>query len=397
MDKPTIKITHLTKKYKLYKSQKDRLLEIMLPNQERHTTKTVIDDMNLEIKKGEILGILGKNGAGKSTLLKMITGVLTPTHGDIEVNGTISSLLELGTAFNGELTGYENIFLHGQINGLTNEQIQSKVDDIINFADIGDFINQPVKTYSSGMFARLAFSTSIHIDPEILLVDEVLSVGDLRFQEKSIEKMKQMVKSGCTVLFVTNSLMEVRQFCTRAIWLENGKIKMDGGIREVTEEYERYMKELEKPSAVTNQQTNNEDRDKADKTIHMTKASTDRYVYRTGEDIQIKIELEHLQKVNNFGVGLIIYNEKGEMMTILNTAREEMELLNNPDTITVTLNNNRFGEGEYFVTVSICDPDILYSYDLVQNACSFTVELERNTRGTNKTDGLYICEHEWNF
>ena len=121
MDKPTIKITHLTKKYKLYKSQKDRLLEIMLPNQQRHTTKTVIDDMNLEIKKGEILGILGKNGAGKSTLLKMITGVLTPTHGDIEVNGTISSLLELGTAFNGELTGYENIFLHGQINGLTNE------------------------------------------------------------------------------------------------------------------------------------------------------------------------------------------------------------------------------------------------------------------------------------
>ena len=159
----------------------------------RHTTKTVFDDMTLEIKKGEILGILGKNGAGKSTLLKMITGVLTPTHGDIEVNGTISSLLELGTAFNGELTGYENIFLHGQINGLTNEQIQSKVDDIINFADIGDFINQPVKTYSSGMFARLAFSTSIHIDPEILLVDEVLSVGDLRFQEKSIEKMKQMV------------------------------------------------------------------------------------------------------------------------------------------------------------------------------------------------------------
>ena len=171
MDNTVIKIEHLTKKYKLYKSQKDRLLETMLPNQMRHSTKTVIDDMNLEVKKGEILGILGKNGAGKSTLLKMITGVLTPTSGLIEVNGVISSLLELGTAFNGDLTGYQNIFLHGQINGLTSKQIEEKVNDIINFADIGEFINQPVKTYSSGMFARLAFATSIHIEPEILLAN----------------------------------------------------------------------------------------------------------------------------------------------------------------------------------------------------------------------------------
>jgi len=396
VDNTVIKIEHLTKKYKLYKSQKDRLLETMLPNQMRHSTKTVIDDMNLEVKKGEILGILGKNGAGKSTLLKMITGVLTPTSGLIEVNGVISSLLELGTAFNGDLTGYQNIFLHGQINGLTSKQIEEKVNDIINFADIGEFINQPVKTYSSGMFARLAFATSIHIEPEILLVDEVLSVGDLRFQEKSIEKMKQMVKSGCTVLFVTHSLMAVRQFCTRAIWLENGKIKMDGAIKEITEAYERYMKELEHPK-LSVQLTNEEIVDKSDKTIHLVKATTDKYHYSTGEDIIITLELKHLVKVDSFGVGLIIYNEKGEIITILNTAREEMDLLNNPKIVTLVIKNNRFGEGEYIVKVSICDSDILYSYDLVENACSFTVDVERNNRGTNKTDGLYICEHEWRY
>lgn len=396
MDNTVVRIEHLTKKYKLYKSQKDRLLETMLPNQMRHSTKTVIDDMNLEIKKGEILGILGKNGAGKSTLLKMITGVLTPTSGLIEVNGVISSLLELGTAFNGDLTGYQNIFLHGQINGLTREQIEEKVNDIINFADIGEFINQPVKTYSSGMFARLAFATSIHIEPEILLVDEVLSVGDLRFQEKSIEKMKQMVKSGCTVLFVTHSLMAVRQFCTRAIWLENGKIKMDGGIKEVTEVYEKYMKDLERPKLSVDL-INDEITDKSDKTVHLVKVSTDKYHYNTGDDITIKLELEHLVKVDNFGVGLIIYNEKGEMITILNTAREEIDLFNNPTKVTLVIKNNRFGEGEYIVKVSICDKDILYSYDLVENACSFTVNVERNNRGTNKTDGLYICEHEWQY
>lgn len=396
MSEKVVEIKNLTKKYKLYQSQKDRLLETLFSSKVRHTSKTVIDDMNLEVKKGEILGILGKNGAGKSTLLKMITGVLTPTSGEIIVNGSISSLLELGTAFNGDLNGYDNIFLHGQINGLTTEEIQSKIQDIIDFADIGEFIYQPVKTYSSGMFARLAFATSIHIEPEVLIVDEVLSVGDLRFQEKSLEKMKQMVRSGCTVLFVTHSLMAVRQFCTRAIWLENGKIKMDGAIREVTEAYEKSMKEQEKTQKPINHIENNNIK-KEDKTIHLVKGTTDRYNYRTGEDIKISLHLEHIIKVDDFGVGLIIYNEKGEIVTILNTAREEIQVLNNAELIELTIKNNRFGEGEYFVTVSICDPDILYSYDLVQNAFSFNIEVEKNGRGTNKTDGIYICEHEWKF
>lgn len=396
MSEKVISVTNLTKKYKLYKSQKDRLLETMFSNQCRHTTKTVIDDIDIEVKKGEIVGILGKNGAGKSTLLKMITGVLTPTSGKIEVKGSISSLLELGTAFNGDLNGYDNIFLHGQINGMSNEEIQSKVQDIIDFADIGEFIEQPVKTYSSGMFARLAFATSIHIEPEVLIVDEVLSVGDLRFQEKSIEKMKQMVRSGCTVLFVTHSLPAVRQFCTRAIWLENGKVKMDGGIKEVTEAYELYMKEMEKNNIKVMRREESE-RQSIDKTIELIEATTDRYTYYTGDDINIKIRMKHYEQVSNFGVGLIIYDEKGQVISILNTAREGKDLLDSQQEIILKIKNNRFGAGQFYVTVSICDQDILYSYDLVQNACTFNVEVEKNERGTSLSEGVYICEHEWNF
>ena len=189
MSETVVKITNLVKEYKMYARKKDRLLEAILPGYKKHTVFKAMDNLSLEIKKGEVLGILGKNGAGKSTLLKMITGVVSPTSGEIEVEGKISSLLELGAAFNPELTGIENIYQHGQVMGLTNEQIEEKKDEIIDFADIGEHLYQPVKTYSSGMFARLAFACAINVDPDILIVDEVLSVGDYQFQQKCNERI----------------------------------------------------------------------------------------------------------------------------------------------------------------------------------------------------------------
>ena len=188
-----IKITNLVKEYKMFDRKKDRLLETILPRYQKHTTFRALDNLNLELKKGEVLGILGKNGAGKSTLLKMITGVATPNSGTIEINGKISSLLELGAAFNPDLTGYENIYQHGQVMGLTSEEIKAKEQEIIDFADIGDHLSQPVKTYSSGMFARLAFACAINVDPDILIVDEVLSVGDMAFQLKCFKKFEQYI------------------------------------------------------------------------------------------------------------------------------------------------------------------------------------------------------------
>ncbi len=236
-----LKITNLCKGYKMFARKKDRLLETIFPSMHRHGVFSAMQDFNLEVKKGEVLGVLGKNGAGKSTLLKMITGVVTPTSGTIEANGKISSLLELGTAFNPELTGIENIYQHGQVMGLTNEQIKEKQQEIIEFADIGEHLYQPVKTYSSGMFARLAFACAINVDPDILIVDEVLSVGDMAFQLKCFKKFQQFKENGKTILFVTHSITDVLRNCTRTIIIDSGKKIFDGGVKEGVEKYKKMI------------------------------------------------------------------------------------------------------------------------------------------------------------
>ena len=236
-----VKITDLVKEYKMFERKKDRLLETILPKYQKHSVFRAMDILTLELHKGEILGILGRNGAGKSTLLKMITGVVVPTSGKIEINGKISSLLELGTAFNGELTGIENIYQHGQVMGLSNEEIKEKEQEIIEFADIGDHIHQPVKTYSSGMFARLAFACAINVDPDILIVDEVLSVGDMAFQLKCFKKFEQFKNNGKTIIFVTHNINDVQTNCNRAIILENGKKTFDGTVKEGVNRYKKII------------------------------------------------------------------------------------------------------------------------------------------------------------
>ena len=236
-----IEITNLCKQYKMFARKKDRILETLFPSHPRHGVFSAIEDFNLEVKKGEVLGVLGKNGAGKSTLLKMITGVVTPTAGDIKVNGKISSLLELGTAFNPELTGIANIYQHGQVMGLSNEEIKAKEQEIIDFADIGEHLYQPVKTYSSGMFARLAFACAINVDPDVLIVDEVLSVGDMAFQLKCFKKFEQFKKKGKTILFVTHSITDILRNCTRTIIIDSGRKIFDGGVKEGVERYKKII------------------------------------------------------------------------------------------------------------------------------------------------------------
>ena len=207
-----IKISNLVKEYKMYSNKKDRLLEAVLPGYKKHTTFRAMNNLNLEIKKGEVLGILGKNGAGKSTLLKMITGVVIPTSGNLEVKGKISSLLELGAAFNPDLTGYENIYQHGQVMGLSDEEIKSKEQEIIDFADIGEHLSQPVKTYSSGMFARLAF-----------------------------KKFEQFKNNGKTIIFVTHNINDVMTNCNRVIILENGTKTFDGSVKDGVNRYKKII------------------------------------------------------------------------------------------------------------------------------------------------------------
>ena len=252
-----IEIKNLVKEYKMFNRKKDRLLEAILPFYSKHQVFKATNNLDLEIKKGEVVGILGKNGAGKSTLLKMITGVVTPTSGTLNVNGKISSLLELGAAFNSELTGIENIYQHGQVMGLTQEQIEATKQDIIDFADIGDHLYQPVKTYSSGMFARLAFACAINVDPDILIVDEVLSVGDMAFQLKCFKKFEQFKEKGKTILYVTHNVTDVIRNCTRTIIIDSGRKIYDGNVKDGVEKYKKLVVKIPDKPKETKKENNN--------------------------------------------------------------------------------------------------------------------------------------------
>jgi len=242
MPSTAISVKHLTKIYKLYDKPIDRLKESLHPlKKQYHKDFYALNDVSFEIKKGETVGIIGKNGAGKSTLLKIITGVLTPTSGSVHVHGRIASLLELGAGFNPEYTGIENIYFQGSLMGYTREEMEAKIDDILSFADIGDFVHQSVKMYSSGMFARLAFAVAINVDPDVLIVDEALSVGDMRFQSKCIRKMEEIGEKGTTILFVTHDTQSVNKFCSKAIWIDSGRIYQQGEPAELLQNYMSYM------------------------------------------------------------------------------------------------------------------------------------------------------------
>ena len=304
---PVIKISNLVKEYKMFDKKIDRLAEIVIPKFEKHRIFRAMDELNLEVNRGEILGILGKNGAGKSTLLKMITGVTFPTSGDIQVNGKVSSLLELGAAFNMELTGLQNIYQHGEVMGLTEEQIESKKDEIIEFADIGDHLYQPVKTYSSGMFARLAFACAINVDPDILIVDEVLSVGDMSFQLKCFKKFEQFKESGKTILFVTHSIGDVMRNCTRTIILDKGKKIFDGNVKEGIDKYKKIIVGLD----IDNEISQEEVERKADKEEKLK----DKDVWRNHFELNQGELIYGTNAVDIIDYG--IFNSNGEYETLV--------------------------------------------------------------------------------
>ena len=237
-----IKFENVTKIYKLYSSTRKRLLSIVFKNI-KYKEKKAVDDVSFDIKRGESVALFGKNGAGKSTILKMITGVSFPTSGNITVNGRVSALLELQSGFDSQFTGRENIYLKGHILGLNDEEIKSLEDTIIEFSELGDYIDQPLRTYSSGMKARLGFSINVNIKPEILIVDEALSVGDEEFKNKCIKKINSIMKDeDVTLLFVTHATGVAKEFCSRGILMEDGKLTFDGKIEEAIERYNNTIK-----------------------------------------------------------------------------------------------------------------------------------------------------------
>ncbi|MGX7202434.1 teichoic acid ABC transporter ATP-binding protein [Enterococcus plantarum] len=261
MSEYAIDIQNITKTYNMYKKPSDRFKEALNPMKKTyHELFYALKDVTMQIEKGEMIGFVGENGSGKSTILKIITGVLTPTSGSMKINGKISALLELGSGFNPEYSGYENIFLNGMVLGFSREEMEERVEDVIKFADIGDHLYQPVKTYSSGMFVRLAFAVAINVDPDILIVDEALAVGDLEFQLKCMEKFTEIKNSGKTILFVSHDVNSVRRFCDRTFWLKNGEVVEYGDTMDVTTNYENFLKKksiktVDREKTIQNEET----------------------------------------------------------------------------------------------------------------------------------------------
>jgi ABC-type polysaccharide/polyol phosphate transport system ATPase subunit len=406
-----IKVNDLSKCYQIYAQPRDRLKQFIFPKIRSMSGKSpkqyyedfwALNNVTFEVARGETVGIIGRNGSGKSTLLQMICGTLTPTNGLVETRGRIAALLELGSGFNPEFSGRENVYLNAAVLGLSREEIDNRFDDIAAFADIRQFMEQPVKTYSSGMVARLAFSVAVQVDPDVLVVDEALSVGDMAFQEKSFTRMKRIRDNGTSILFVSHSPSAVRNFCDRAIWLDSGRMRAIGERLVVCDEYQQEMEEgfrrdsrpgminsigIEKAIDATAE---------VERTINVVDIQSDKKSYRMGEDIKIKIKLRFGQECPIYGVGLIIYDLKGNVVTILNTLRDDIFFDKRKEDVQLLIRDNHFAPGEYDVTISISDDNGMFSYDKVESCLRFHIAMERSSRGLAKVDGLLRCDHEWN-
>ena len=233
-----IDVNHVTKTFKLYSDKPQTLKERLVRGWKNKTEeRTVLKDINIEINKGETVALIGVNGSGKSTLLKLMTKIIYPNKGTLKTYGKLTSLLELGAGFHPDFTGRENIYFNAAIFGLTKKEIDDRLESIIEFSELGDFIDSPVRTYSSGMYMRLAFSVAINVDAEILLIDEILAVGDQHFQDKCFAKLEELAKSKMTIVIVSHSLDSIKKLCNRAIWINEGKVAMDGKCSEVIDEY----------------------------------------------------------------------------------------------------------------------------------------------------------------
>lgn len=303
-----INIKNATKLYRLYNKPIDRLKEsFSISRKAYHRDHYALNNINLTIKSGEIVGFVGENGAGKSTLLKVITGVTELSKGTVEIRGKITALLELGTAFNPEYTGIQNIYLYGTMMGYSRAQMHEKLSDIIKFADIGDFIHNQVKTYSSGMFSRLAFAVAINVEPDILIADEVLSVGDTAFQNKCIKRMKELMEKGKTVLFVSHDLHSIKYFCDRVIWLDKGKIVEDGyNVVEILDHYERKILPNRTNREVQLLSSSVSDLVRINNTFFTDKNGNEKHTFEVGEQFNVVIQYEVFEELDEcfFGIGM---------------------------------------------------------------------------------------------
>jgi lipopolysaccharide transport system ATP-binding protein len=308
-----IRVANISKRFKLYASPADRLKELLL-RKKFHVDYDALDNLSFEVKDGETLGVIGRNGAGKSTLLKILTGVTLPDSGVIDINGKITGLLELGTGFNPELTGMQNIHDNGLLLNMTSREIEEKRDAIIEFSELGDFINEPIKTYSSGMVMRLAFSIAIHAEPKCFVVDEALSVGDAHFQQKCTKRIKEFRDQGGSIIFVSHDMNAVKTLCDSALLLERGQVISSGDPESVVNNYNFLLAKSDGEAPIKRQATSNDygTMEAQIERVQVTGEKSLSSVVSSGETVLIEVTLRAVKDIDNVTIGMLIRDKFGQ-------------------------------------------------------------------------------------
>jgi len=390
-----IEVHDIKKSFRVYLDKGRTLKELVLFSKRRkYEERQVLQGISFEVKKGEALGLIGHNGCGKSTTLKLLTRIMYPDSGTIEMRGRVSSLIELGAGFHPDMSGRQNIYTNASIFGLTRKEIDARVDNIIEFSELEAFIDNPVRTYSSGMYMRLAFAVAINVDADILLVDEILAVGDANFQAKCFNKLREIKANGTTIVIVSHSLGQIEEICERSIWIHEGKIQKEGNPREVHPAYLEYMGQ-KRPEAASEKVKSGGERPGDGrvriKTVEVISGKEgESNVFRTGEPVTLNISYNVVEKVEEASIGLEVYNGDGVKCYSTDTRTEKMDYikLERDGEIHLILENLELLNGKYTMDFSIKSKD---SFPIDSYTKAFSFEMYSDVKDT----GISRLAHKW--
>ena len=396
-----IEAVGLGKRYGLYDKPSDRLKQLLWRGKTGASHEFwALQDVNLTVQPGEVLGLVGRNGAGKSTLLQMVCGTLPPTSGTLNVHGRVAALLELGAGFNPEFTGVENVFMNGAILGMSRHEVAQRLDAILAFADIGNFVHQPVKTYSSGMFVRLAFAVATSVEPDILVIDEALSVGDGAFARKSFDRIMQLKEAGKTILFCSHSMYQVEALCARAVWIEAGRVRMDGPAADVTTAYAASLNEGATSPRMGSLATTSAPRHSGSGTGRIVRAiartsseeGSEVQVLSGSTDVELELTFEIDPSLPTPGVAVGLSDANGMTIASATSVNDGVSLSTNTQgqgRVSIIFKKLPLLKGSYWVTCFLSTEDGIHPYDQVTHC------LRLNVTQVGLEQGVVSLAHEW--